>query len=296
MKPYTSRRAALAQSDEERKAWSTAVHVSLANRRALLETGGEEGNYPIFIRLLGGFQVVKMGYPVSVRGGGKTEALLCALALRNNQPVPRDMLLDRLWPEGDGQLAGQSLHSLVYFLHKLLSDAICGSPVVVYADGGYRLNREVGVGTDIDRFEELIRAGEQQAARRNLADAAALYRQAVDLYQGDLYEQEDMYAVLKREHLRARYLTLLVQLANYHYDEGDCASCLEYALRLLANDPCREDGHRLVMRCYVKRGERAQALRQYRLCESILRAEFDAVPEPATIALFNQVRDDPDGI
>ena len=66
--------------------------------------------------------------------------------------------------------------------------------------------------------------------------------------------------------------------------------------RLLDGDPCREDAHRLVMRCHVRRGERAQALRHYLLCQQILRAEFDAAPEPATDALFEQARLDPSTI
>jgi hypothetical protein len=50
------------------------------------------------------------------------------------------------------------------------------------------------------------------------------------------------------------------------------------------------------MRCCVRSGERAQALRQYRLCVDILRSEFDALPEPATVALFDQVRRDPGSV
>jgi hypothetical protein len=50
------------------------------------------------------------------------------------------------------------------------------------------------------------------------------------------------------------------------------------------------------MRCHVQRGERAQALRQYQLCRDILKAEYDAAPEPATTALFDQVRLDPGSI
>ena len=78
--------------------------------------------------------------------------------------------------------------------------------------------------------------------------------------------------------------------------DGDYTGCLSHARRLLANDPCREDAYRLMMRCYVRLGERAQALRQYRLCQTILRTEFDAVPEPATTALFDQIRLDPGSI
>jgi DNA-binding SARP family transcriptional activator len=65
---------------------------------------------------------------------------------------------------------------------------------------------------------------------------------------------------------------------------------------VLAHDPCREDAHRLVMRCHVRRGERAQALHQYRVCVDILRAAFETIPEPATVALFDQVRRTPGSV
>ena len=50
------------------------------------------------------------------------------------------------------------------------------------------------------------------------------------------------------------------------------------------------------MRCYVRQGERAEALHQYRLCVKILRTEYDTDPEPATTALFERVRHDPGSI
>ena len=40
----------------------------------------------------------------------------------------------------------------------------------------------------------------------------------------------------------------------------------------------------------VRLGERAQALRQYRLCRDVLDIEFAAVPEPATEELYETVR------
>ena len=86
---------------------------------------------------------------------------------------------------------------------------------------------------------------------------------------------------------------MLAQLAHLDYVRGDYTSCLTHTMRLLAYDPCREDAYRLIMRCYVLTGERAQALRQYRLCETILRTEFGAVPEPATTALFDCIRLNP---
>ena len=194
-------------------------------------------------------------------------------------------------------LAGHALHSRVHSLHKLLGPMMGGAAPVVYADGCYRLNDAAGVGVDAACFDALVRAGDQQAHAGHAAAAAAAYRQALHLYQGDLWVLgTDVQALVERERLRACHLTVLAWLADYAYGEQDYTACLDYAGRLLGHDPCREDAHRLIMRCYVRRGERAQALHQYRLCAEILRAQFAATPEPETVALFEQVRLDPRSI
>jgi DNA-binding SARP family transcriptional activator len=230
-----------------------------------------------------------------MRAGGKGEILLCALALRGARGVPQETLLATLWPEGATTLAGQSLSSLVYSLHRLLGDELGAAPVV-HADGCYRLNAEAGVAVDVDRFVALASAGDRHARAGHHEAAAAAYEGAVGLYRGDLRANSDLHTLLERERLRALYLNLLARLADHTFGRGEYAECLDRALRLLAHDPCREDAHRLVMRCHVRRGERAQALRQYQLCETVLRAEFDAAPEPATRELFDLVRLDPAGV
>jgi DNA-binding SARP family transcriptional activator len=79
-------------------------------------------------------------------------------------------------------------------------------------------------------------------------------------------------------------------LADHYYEAGEYSVALNYAQRLLLCDPCREDAHRVVMRCYARISQRAQAMHQYRLCREILRQEFNAEPEPATEELFGQLR------
>jgi len=44
---------------------------------------------------------------------------------------------------------------------------------------------------------------------------------------------------------------------------------------------------------YAALGQRVQAMRQYFLCERLLRETFDAVPEPSTRALYDRLRLDP---
>jgi DNA-binding SARP family transcriptional activator len=249
--------------------------------------------WPILVCVLGGFRLLKAGVPVRLDGNSKGAALLATLALRRGHTADRESVLQLLWPNSSGALAGQSLNSLVYNLHKLLGDGIGGAEPVERVAGGYRLNRGAGVGVDVTCFDEASAAGDRYLRTGQQTAAIDAFRRAVDLYQGDVNAGAEPEAVIQRERLRARYLTLLARLGDDAFVRHDYAACLEHVHRMLVADPCREDAHRLAMRCYARLGERTQALRQYRLCESLLRSEFDAAPEAATVALFQQAQRDP---
>jgi DNA-binding SARP family transcriptional activator len=257
---------------------------------AMLEMTTASSSDNVLICLFGSFRLLHQGVIVPVRTGGKTEALLSCLALRDGHRMPRDTLLDALWPDADPAHASQSLTTLVHAVRRLLGGALAGAPPVLYEEGCYALNSRAGVAVDVARFDALASVGERSMRAGDAAGAVRSWKHAVSLYRGDVCAGIDVQAIIERERLRAVHLTLLARLADHHLKAGEHHEALEYARRLLKHDPCREDAHRLVMRCHVRLGERAQALRQYHLCRQILEREFGATPEPSTELLFATVR------
>jgi DNA-binding SARP family transcriptional activator len=249
-----------------------------------------ETNPPVRICLLGSFRVLSRGSPVMIRPGSKTEALLSSLALHERCSASRDWLLESLWPDSDLGHASSALNSLIHAIRKLLNTALGGQPPIIGLAGGYQLNVGAGVAVDVLDFDELVRQADRRRSAGDVEGAMQYSLQAVALYRGDICTVDGLRALVERERLRASHLSLLGRIADYYFDAGNYASALEYALRLLTHDPCREDGHRLVMRCHVRLGERAQAFRQYRTCRQMLATEFGAQPEKLTEDLFEQVR------
>lgn len=268
------------------------IHVQHVQSTAI-DSYGDEACWPLIICLLGDFRLLHHGELVPVRVGGKCELLLSYLALENGQPLSRAVLLKGLWPDSDPGLASHSLSNLIYTVQKLLAPALPSGLPLLYLDGHLRLNLELGIGVDVRWFDELVRQGALHIARGNTPAAVASYSSAVALYRGDLYVAIDARTMAERERLRARCLTLLAWLAEYYLCAGDADLSLEYLWRLLAIDPCHEEAHRMVMRCYMRRGERGAALRQYHLCVAQLNSKFGATPESATVGLFEQIRDHP---
>jgi DNA-binding SARP family transcriptional activator len=251
---------------------------------------------PLLICLMGGFRLLNRGEPLLLRDGGKMELLLTILALRHPNGIRRDDLVCTLWPNAAPELANQSLRTLLYSLHRRLGPALAGAPPVLHRGGACQLNTSVGVEVDVGWFDALVGAGEAALRAGDRRLTVLLYCRAAELYRGDLCAGPDVSTLIERERCRARYLNVLGWLADQHFAVGAYAEALQHALALLAGEPCREDAHRLVMRCHARQGRRAEALRQYQLCLLILRREFDVEPERRTIELFDRIRLAPESV
>ena len=250
---------------------------------------------PVVVRMLGPFRLAKSGRDVTLRPGSKTESLIVELALLESG-ASRDELTNSIWPGSHPDLAAHSLRSLVHALHEQFADVLGGAAPVVRADGRYRLNWTAGVATDVAVFESAIDEGDRARRRGDEAAAMGAYENAIELYGGDLCIGSDVRHLLQRERLRVRYLTLRAWLGESAFRTGDYRTALAHAEALLQSDPCREDAYRLSMRCHVRLGQRAQALRVYHICRSILESEFDALPEPETLLLYESIRVDPGAV
>jgi DNA-binding SARP family transcriptional activator len=248
------------------------------------------------ICLLGRFEILKYGTPIPMRPGGKVEQLVGILAMHRRGGMRREALIEVVWPDSDSDLAGNSLNSLAHWLKQQLCDALDGSSPVRHSGGRYSLALGGDLSLDIVEFERLVELGRRCTSAGDFDAAVRAYDEALELYAGDLTSGSDILFLLERERLRGHYLSIMASLAEHCYERGDYQQSLRHALALLYADPCREDAHRMVMCSYVRNGQRAQALRHFEICRNILGREFDAVPELATVTLFEAIRTHPDSV
>ncbi|GAA3876873.1 hypothetical protein GCM10022404_28270 [Celeribacter arenosi] len=106
---------------------------------------------------------------------------------------------------------------------------------------------------------------------------------AIKRYKGDLLESVySDWCLLWRENLRAKHTAALEFMLRATMARKEWSGALGYARDLLALDPLMENVHRAVMRCHFHNGNRALALRQYALCEQLLREELGVAPMDET--------------
>ncbi len=245
------------------------------------------------VRFFGHFEMFCDEELITLGRNGKALTILKYLLAHRSRPVSQDHLMGWLWPEPNLKKARWSLNSAIHGLRKLLSECPAIAPLnyILLEEGYYRLCSEVRVSTDVDDFDNRYERGRSLQRAHRMPEAAAEYERAISLYRGD-YLVEDLYedwTMVERERLSNAYMDMLSRLAHYYHEMGHYQESIRACYRLLEKDRCYEDSYRVLMRCYAHLGLRGRALRQYRLCEKVLRQEYGTSPSPDTQALYSSI-------
>jgi DNA-binding SARP family transcriptional activator len=243
------------------------------------------------VHLLGQLRVSLNDMAVEEWPSGRGRSLLTYL-LTHRDPWPRrEQIMEVFWPGSSPEAARNSLNVAVHGLRRALR-AAGDVPVVVLEAGAYRVDRGLRLWVDVEEFDRHLERGRRVEATGELTTAMAEYEQATALYQGDFLADEpyEEWPVLTRERLRVAYLDTLDRLSHLHFIHRQYGSCVALCQLIVQRDPCREDAHRRLMRCFSRQGQTYLALRQFQACAEALRAELGVEPDPSTVALKDQIR------
>ena len=226
--------------------------------------------------------------------------LLAFLLLHRSRPLARDELGGAFWPEAAPGVVRNRLHVALYGLRKDLRE-LTDQPIVVHGQRGFSIDAGIDLWLDTEEFDKALAAPRRQSHARNDSarndsasndSALAWYERAVELYRGELLEDApfEEWALVRRERLRLRYLEALDQVATLRFAAGHYTDCLDACQRLIPGDLCREEIHRLMMRCFTRLNQPHLAVRQYHQCERQLRDDLGIEPAEATRQLYEQIR------
>ncbi|HEY1319015.1 MAG TPA: BTAD domain-containing putative transcriptional regulator [Streptosporangiaceae bacterium] len=212
--------------------------------------------------------------------------------LTHREPWPqREVLMEVFWPGSAPEASRNSLNVAIHALRRTLR-AMTDIPVIVYAGGAYRISRELRLWLDVDEFGRCVETGRRLEDAGEIDQATRDYEFAGGLYRGDFLADDpyEDWAALIRERLRLAHLDALGRLSNLYFNAGHYTACATLCQRIIESDPCREDAHRRLMRCYSRQGQAHLALMQYRMCARALAEELGVETDPATAELHEHIR------
>lgn len=222
----------------------------------------------VSIHALGTFQVVRDGeaVPKNAWRSRKARDLLKILVARR-RPVPRERLIELLWPDSDPSQAGNRLSVLLSTVRDVLQ------PRGRRSDDGPLVTDDTAVWLDPARVrvdvEEFLTeaAAALDADRDHRLHAAARLAAAERMVGGDFLEGDPQqeWAVSLGEEIRATHMAVLRALSARLRAGGDLDGAVGCTLRLLEHDPYDEQAHLDLVAMQLEAGHFGEAQCRYRI-------------------------------
>ncbi len=247
------------------------------------------------LQTLGGFRMWRGDVFVEEKEweGHQPQLLLKAVIAQGIRGIPKDVLMETLWPEADPNLTEKTFKVNLHRLRKVLEpvmDKAFGSSYVHLKANLVSLDPEL-CQVDIDEFLALYKEGEQKEDQGDLKAAIGLYRRALELYEGDFLAEELYHSWIdeKREQLRGRFLDLLHHLAKLYEGRGSVLKAIDCYNKVVQADPLAEPAYRSLMLLNAQRGMPNAALRAYQSLKQALQEVLNVEPEEATTAVYRKI-------
>jgi DNA-binding SARP family transcriptional activator len=252
---------------------------------------------PLQVRCLGSFEVSLGWDKLDSWRSNKAKLLLKYLIAQRGRPVPKDVLMETLWPECDPLAGNNNLKAAVHALRQTLNlngkDANDQGVAfyVLFLEGSYMINPQAELWVDVDEFERHCAVGRRLEKEGQIDEAMRAYELAEGLYRGDYLEDDpyEEWALLRREALKDVYLSILGKLGEHSVRREDYEVGILYWQKILSKDPCREDAYRGLIRCHSRLGQRSRALHWYNLCARTTKTELNTLPDQQTEALRDRL-------
>jgi ATP/maltotriose-dependent transcriptional regulator MalT/DNA-binding SARP family transcriptional activator len=253
--------------------------------------------YRLNVRTLGAFGVWRGDVEIRDRDWRSVKArqLLQLLLVERGRMLPRDRIMDMLWPGLEAEAAANNLRVTLSRLTKAIEPTRPeGAPTYYIMQQGdtYGFNVDADHQYDAAEFSSAVELGRTALLKGQLNEAIAQFRRGIALYGGTflpdcLYED---WSVVERERLGLLFTEASLKLGDLLLENGSPHEAIGLAWRVLEYDQAQEEAYQLLMRAYGGLGERSTALRLYARCVQALDQELGVEPLPETVAIYERIR------
>jgi DNA-binding SARP family transcriptional activator/tetratricopeptide (TPR) repeat protein len=211
----------------------------------------------VVIGLLGRFRVERAGEELSPPGR-LVRTLLEVLLTRRGSFVPRDQLIDILWPGGPPSDPAGNLKVLVSRARALLGER----SLILTGAAGYSFAESESCRVDAEMFMQRLNLGSRELECGRCREAASHLEKAIELWRGEPLAEEiyEDWAREYRDRLSGAYQEALESGCLAALANGDTAHAVRFARLAAAREPLREASHLLLARALAASGDVAAAL------------------------------------
>lgn len=205
-------------------------------------------------------------------------ALLALLATSRSRAVPREKLMELLWPERNAEQVRRLLNQSVYVLRSAL-----GEGAILTVGDVLRLNAG-SVRCDVIDFEEAVAAGELEHASRIYTGPF------LDGFHLSEAPELEHWIAEERSRLAGLHAKALLGLAESAEARGDLRTAAQWLKALIVHNPSDSGAVLRLMRVLESAGDPAGALLQAAAHERLLHEELGVGLPPGILAAVASLR------
>ncbi|MDO9557579.1 MAG: BTAD domain-containing putative transcriptional regulator [Coriobacteriia bacterium] len=294
MPEYARAALPLARDVLDEAEWKRLAVRLLGEKDAATLEASVLGEPLLNVRLFGGLEVMTPDGVVPDRAWKKRKArlLFMMLVTRQGRDVPRDLLLEHLWPDMDEERAKNNFYVIWSAMKRALLSAgkVSSCPYVEHVGGICRVVRPL-VRSDLDDFDQAAAELGEAEASGDLAAALAAIRRLREIYRSDLLPSEiydDWFRPL-RERYRVQFGDAMLRAGRMCHDAGDAEQALVVIRAGLEHDSWREDLYQAAMRYQIDIGQRSGAVDMFIACRTYLSEDLGLDPSVETRRLYEEV-------
>ncbi|MDM5330591.1 BTAD domain-containing putative transcriptional regulator [Neobacillus sp. CF12] len=248
--------------------------------------------YSIRVKTLGQFKIwlgkKEVGEKDWQREKGKE---LFQLFITMNELIPKEEILQILWPNQDKKNADRDFKVALNSLHHVLEPLrkARAAPFFIIREGMfYGLNPHAVVELDTIQFQSLIEAGLGESSQEKVI---TLLEKGLKLYLGEYLPDRryDDWCISKRESMLVYFLRGAEKMAQLMVRNEDYDKAIYWCEKILKRDRTWEEAYRLLMYCYYRKNNRPQAMKWFQKCKVVLEEELGVSPLEPTKQMHQMI-------
>ncbi|MBB5869272.1 DNA-binding SARP family transcriptional activator [Allocatelliglobosispora scoriae] len=225
-------------------------------------------------------------------GPGKQRAVLAALLVNANRPVPTAQIVDAVWGEEPPENGANVVQKYIAGLRRVLEpDRSPRTPggLLALTDGGYVLTVAPGC-LDAENLDERFHEALHLRDEGRTAEAARRLRDALKLWRAEpLAGCTGTYFDAARDHLTERRAAALEACVTVELQLGEHVKLVPELVALIAEFPLREELRYLLILSLYRCGRQAESLSAYREMRRFLDEEFGVEPSERLQELHRRI-------
>lgn len=248
-------------------------------------------NKTLLINLSGSPKLLLEQKDITEQLSSKSIAIITYIWMDSNKKISRKKMAQLLWEASDDNAARYNLRYNIWAINKFFRNLSNGENLLVCEKNHLTFDQRFTIKADIEIFENIKINKIQNFGEKLLIEAKTKYKGNFmeSFYLKNCNEFND-WLFFERDNFQKKYVIILETLKNYYINNNKFEKATLILKEMIKLNPYDELIYVELINVLLKKGNRAEALKQYNRCANVLREELNITMMPSTKKVIEVIK------